>query len=252
MEHAYKRPNLALMIFFSLLFHLTIIFLVIFIPLKYHPLMIKQKKGYRYYEVSLVEIPEKKAAKPVKKKGKIVKHRIIKREIPKEKVIIIPKKRIRIRKERLHEERIIERAIERIKAKVKREEKHRIEKEIERIKKKIERKEAERGGEGEIEGLSLSLYKLQVENRIKENWVYPYGLFNPKKRDLEAIVILLVRKDGEILRFWFKKRSNDAIFDNSVIKAIKKSNPLPPFPEGYKKSYEKIEVRFNLSELTGP
>lgn len=251
MNHVYKRPNLSLMIFFSFLFHLVFISLAIIIPLKYHPLTISSKKGYRYYEVNLVEIPykERRVKRSIKKGGKR-KYALIKKEVLKGKEIVIPKKRIKIRR-KIKEERIIERAIAKIKAKVKREEKYRIEEAIEKIKKRIEKKKVEGVGEGTVEGLSLSLYKLQVENRIKSNWVYPYALLNPGKRNLEAIVILLVKKDGKIVRFWFKKRSNDAIFDSSVIKAIKKSNPLPPFPEGYKKSYEKIEVRFNLSELTG-
>jgi len=58
-----------------------------------------------------------------------------------------------------------------------------------------------------------------------------------------------VLRDGTISQFTFKKRSGDAIFDESVAKAIERSNPLPPFPEGFLKSSEEIEINFNLREL---
>jgi len=47
----------------------------------------------------------------------------------------------------------------------------------------------------------------------------------------------------------FKERSGDTIFDQSVLKAVEKSDPLPPFPEGYIKSYDDIEITFNLKDL---
>jgi colicin import membrane protein len=59
----------------------------------------------------------------------------------------------------------------------------------------------------------------------------------------------MVKRDGSILKTEIKKRSSDDMFDQSVIKAIERSDPLPPFPEGYRKSYDEIEINFNLKEL---
>jgi colicin import membrane protein len=47
----------------------------------------------------------------------------------------------------------------------------------------------------------------------------------------------------------FDKRSTDVLFDESVSKAIERSNPLPPFPEGYRKTNEELEINFNLKDL---
>jgi len=58
-----------------------------------------------------------------------------------------------------------------------------------------------------------------------------------------------VKRDGAILKRRFKKRSSSAVFDESVSKAIERSNPLPPFPEGYRKSHDEIEINFNLKDL---
>ena len=90
---------------------------------------------------------------------------------------------------------------------------------------------------------------MEVEGWIKGNWSYPVAIHN--KKGLEAIVIVKAKKDGTILKSWFQKRANDAIFDQSVLKAIERSNPLPPFPEGYRKSSDEFEIHFNLKELEG-
>jgi colicin import membrane protein len=102
-------------------------------------------------------------------------------------------------------------------------------------------------GVSQIEGVALQIYRGQITSRIYGNWSYPAAMSN--KKDLEAIVILKIKEDGAILESAFKKKSNDSIFDQSVLKAIEKSNPLLPLPEGYGRSYEEIEVTFNLKKL---
>jgi len=106
-------------------------------------------------------------------------------------------------------------------------------------------------GEGGTEtGITMRMYQLAVEEQIKSNWSYPVALTDPKKRkDLQAIVIVKVQQDGTVLKSWFKERSASSIFDGSVLKAIERSDPLPPFPEGYKKTSEEFEIRFDLSEM---
>ncbi len=256
-----KRPDIALVILLSLLFHFFVISAALFITSRPSS---RTPMRYKFYEVALVELPSKRPEKKTKKKakraisykrkkGKKGRKRIVSRK--KEKSIVIPKKRIRIHNKRKSPDKIIEEAISKIKKRVKtsrkRREKDHIEEAINKIKEKIGKEE--RGSPRSskvIESISLQLYKGQIESRITNNWIYPAALImGTEKRDLEAIIVLKVKKSGEIIRFWFKKRSNDAIFDNSLIKAIKRSNPLPPFPEGYKKRYEEIEIHFSLSEL---
>ena len=101
-----------------------------------------------------------------------------------------------------------------------------------------------------MEGIAIRIYQMEVEERIKSNWQYPVALTSPSKRkDLVATVVVKVRQDGTILKSWFIDRSRNAIFDASAIKAVERSNPLPPFPEGYNKRQDEMEIRFNLSEL---
>ena len=99
-------------------------------------------------------------------------------------------------------------------------------------------------------GAGIQLYQMEIETAIKNNWSYPVALFNSKKGEIpEAVVIVTLRNDGTILKTRFKSRSNNPLFDDSVLKAIEKSDPLPPFPPGYKKSYEEVEINFSLKDF---
>ncbi len=99
-------------------------------------------------------------------------------------------------------------------------------------------------------GKIIALYQIEIETAIKNNWTYPVALVGTKQGKMpEAVVILNVKNDGKILKHGFKKRSDDPLFDDSVMKAIEKSDPLPPFPPGYKKRYEEVEINFSLKDL---
>jgi len=97
-------------------------------------------------------------------------------------------------------------------------------------------------------GILILMYQNDVEALIKDNWSFPaHGDENPA-----AIVVLTVQKNGTILKTLITQSSGDERFDQSVLKAIKRSDPLPPFPAGYRKTHEEIEINFNLSELDNP
>ena len=99
-------------------------------------------------------------------------------------------------------------------------------------------------------GITIKLYQMEIEHTIKNNWSYPVALVDLKSGKIpEAVVIVNVRRDGKILKAWFKRRSNNPLFDESVMKAIEKSDPLPAFPDGYRKSYDEVEINFSLKDL---
>ncbi len=102
-------------------------------------------------------------------------------------------------------------------------------------------------GVGVPAGIAIRIYQMEVEGRIYGNWSYPVAIQDLK--GLRAVVLLKVKDDGTIMEYQFKRRSGDAVFDQSVLKAIQKSDPLPPLPEGYAKSHEEIEINFNLEDL---
>jgi TonB family protein len=84
----------------------------------------------------------------------------------------------------------------------------------------------------------------------KKDWSYPVALINAESKKIpEAVIIITVRNDGKILKAWFRKKSNNPLFDDSVLKAIERSDPLPEFPPGYVKSYDEVEINFSLKDL---
>jgi colicin import membrane protein len=109
---------------------------------------------------------------------------------------------------------------------------------------------ADRGlgyGGGIPGGTAVQIYQMQVETVIKSNWHYPVA--TDSQKDREAILLLTVKRDGAILSSRFDKRSQNALFDESVIKAIERSNPLPPFPESLRRNHEEFVIRFNLMDF---
>lgn len=99
-------------------------------------------------------------------------------------------------------------------------------------------------------GKGIQLYQMEIEKHVKNNWSYPVALINARKgKTPEAIILLTLKRDGKIVKVKFKKRSRDPLFNDSVLKAVGRSDPLPKFPPGYMKSSDEVEIRFSLKDL---
>jgi len=246
------------MVTLSVSLHLIVFFIILFMPES--DISWRQIEG-TVYEVNLVEMPlaavgSQGTANLVEKRGDTVisKENQAKRiNVPEkqEKPLVVAKKTVTKKETQpKSSSQLIDSAIAKIEQKVKTEDKDHVEKAISQLEKKVEGRSNVQGslggGQGVI-GIPIRIYQMEVESRIKGNWSYPVAVQNLKK--LQAIVVVKVKQDGTILESWFKERSRDAIFDQSVLKAIEKSNPLPPFPEGYITSYDEIEINFNLKDL---
>lgn len=94
---------------------------------------------------------------------------------------------------------------------------------------------------------NLRRYLIAVNNQIQEHWVLP-DLQN-WKANIEAIVIIRVRRDGAIVETYFKKRSENLFFNQFVEKTLKQSTPLPPFPMGINQSEMEIGLKFRPGEV---
>ena len=100
---------------------------------------------------------------------------------------------------------------------------------------------------GEMRGGELSqalmLYRALVNEKIESNWALPERLSQGKGK-LEAVVVVRVRRDGTVFDIQFEQKSGDSYFDDSVLKAVLKSKPFPPFPDIYSPTEEEIVIRF--------
>jgi len=178
---------------------------------------------------------------------------------------------------------LIDRAISKIERKAEEEKTNHLEKALSEIQRKVAKEKAglpekapdkldKPGGDSEVpvrvekksglSGLSrlsgmsshvskgIQLYQMEIENAIKSNWSFPVALLNLGREKIpEAVIVMTIRSDGRILKTRFKTRSNNHLFDDSVLKAIEKTDSLPKFPDGYRKSYEEVEITFSLRDL---
>lgn len=218
------------------------------------------------YEVNLVEMPkakqtavrpgsEAKAKKRLTVSKKATPAKRISRSKKKEKPVVIGKKVIKKKRRRVKKSpsKLIDRAVAKIERKVKAEKSDHVGQAISKLETRVkeERGRTSRRGHGD-KGIIIRIYQMEVEQRIKSNWSYPVALLDPEiRKTLEAIVVVKVKNNGKILKFWVKERSSNVMFDQSVIKAVERSDPLPPFPEGYRRTHDEIEINFNLRELEG-
>jgi colicin import membrane protein len=253
------------MVIVSLCLHLGLFALLLFAP-DVNPS--RKRFGGTVYSVDLVDLPQGGAQKKaVPQKQKTVKSSSkpkpkAKRIAPapkKAKPVTIakrtaPKKTKKTTTKKKSSSQLIDQAISKIERKVEADKPSHLDQAIAELHKKTA--QADRsgtssgrggGGSGPVTGMAMRLYELEINNWIKGNWAYPVAI--GQNMDLEAIVLLSVRRNGSISRTKFIKRSGNAIFDQSVTKAIEKSDPLPPFPEGYRRNQEDIEVSFNLREF---
>lgn len=93
----------------------------------------------------------------------------------------------------------------------------------------------------------LADYYTIIWSRIKSQWNLPGGI-NPKD-NIEAVVQMRIMRNGAITGISFEKKSGLAYFDNSVLRALKKADPLPPLPPWYRENGLDLGIRFLSSDL---
>jgi colicin import membrane protein len=262
-----QEPRWSKMLIVSLLFHLVIFSVVFFVP---ESIPTRRISG-PIYQVNLVEMPSltrlKGGGGARAKTGKVVpgpkitapaKQISVRKK--KEKPVVIAKRTVttktkKIEKPKVSSSELLDKALSKIEIKAgaekKKEKVDPLREAISRLEGKVKGTPGkEVAGSGTPGGITIRIYQMEVEERIKGNWSYAVGLTSPqKKKDLEAVIVLKARSNGTIIKSWFKKRSSNAMFDQSVLRAVERSDPLPPFPEGYRKTTDEIEITFNLKDL---
>ena len=98
------------------------------------------------------------------------------------------------------------------------------------------------GGEGA--GSAREVYNGLIAYHIQKNWAFSEQLARGQS-NLETLVGIKITPNGEIKDIWIDKKSGNEYLDESAIRAIKKSNPLPPLPREMA-NYD-YEVRFRFT-----
>jgi len=90
----------------------------------------------------------------------------------------------------------------------------------------------------------LNDYYSLIWAKIKEAWTLPENL--PKeKTDLEAVIVVVIEREGKVQKSWFEKRSGNALYDQMAMRAIKKAEPFPPIPKEFSDNTFEIGIRFH-------
>jgi len=104
------------------------------------------------------------------------------------------------------------------------------------------------GGGGKASLDQMDIYKVEIAYVIQQNWAFSEPMVGGRK-NLEARLVIKILPEGRIADIFFETKSGNVYFDDSVFKAVKKSDPLPPLPKGYRRSHYMVGLRFTPSGL---
>ena len=90
-------------------------------------------------------------------------------------------------------------------------------------------------------------YISAVWSRVKQNWTMPPSLM--PKRNITTIIGVKIARNGALEYAGFEQRSGNSYFDDSALRAVKKSSPFPPLPTWVRDNSIEIGIRFHSAEL---
>lgn len=97
------------------------------------------------------------------------------------------------------------------------------------------------GGGGVVRGVEFILYTQQLQRKVQESW-----LVAEKRPGLVASVSFRIQSDGEVQDVELMKSSGDAVFDQSVIRAVRKAAPFAPPPQSYADEFATQKIFMNF------
>lgn len=101
-----------------------------------------------------------------------------------------------------------------------------------------------RGGPGIVKGIDFIAYQNRMLSTIKDNWAWV-----GQRTNLRVVVHFGIRENGEIVGLKIVTPSGDPSYDESVLRALKKSSPLPAPPESHRKEFADVELTFRPRDL---
>ncbi len=188
---------------------------------------------------------------------------------PEKKDVPAPRRKLKpkrsLKKKTYKSARVKEQAIDKIRKDIDASRSESVESAIDRIRRNVEstRPEgkdevADAGREGGIPGGVpggmgassdiMDVYNAEIAYRISRNWAFSKQLADGR-RDLEAVILLKILRSGEIQDIRFEKKSGNDYLDESAMRAVEKSRPLPGLPKAYPGPYYTIGFIFDEKGL---
>jgi colicin import membrane protein len=102
------------------------------------------------------------------------------------------------------------------------------------------------GGGGSVVGFEFLSYRQRIFGAIKSNWTNTV-----REAGLVAAVRFQLAPDGTVSAVELVRSSGDRVYDQAVVRAVQRSNPLPPPPERYRDDFREVIVDFHSEEQGG-
>lgn len=93
-----------------------------------------------------------------------------------------------------------------------------------------------------MQDIQKQAYKGRVQARITNAWRLP--MMQETAQTLHAEVLLIIDREGQLIRYQLIRSSGSPPFDDSLERAVRASLPLPPFPETFLGETREFEMHF--------
>ena len=102
------------------------------------------------------------------------------------------------------------------------------------------------GGGGQQVGLEFLAYRQTVINTVKSHWTNVIA-----SAGLVAAVRFTIGSDGSLSAIRLERSSGNAAYDSSVLRAVQRTQQLPPPPAKYAKEFDEFVIEFHSEETGG-
>ena len=101
-----------------------------------------------------------------------------------------------------------------------------------------------RGGPGIVKGMDYVIYQNRMLSTIKNNWLWVVPRSN-----IKVVVHFNIKDNGEIVGLKIVQSSGNSSYDDSVLRAVRKSSPLPALTESIRNGFSEVELTFRPEDL---
>ncbi len=102
------------------------------------------------------------------------------------------------------------------------------------------------GGGGQLVGIEFLAYRQTVINTVKSHWTNVVA-----SAGLVAAVRFAIGSDGTLGAIRLERSSGNAAYDSSVLRAVQRTQQLPPPPAKYVKEFAEFLIEFHSEESVG-
>ncbi len=100
---------------------------------------------------------------------------------------------------------------------------------------------------GITSGSAAQQYYSLIWQKIQSSWLVPANMAD-RSYGYETVVSITIHKNGTVTNLVIEKSSGNTYFDQTAIRAIKRSIPLPPFPPSWLQKSIDIGIKFSCKE----